>query len=280
MAMEFEIDNQANAGLLDCQPELLNLLELLVNVMFCMKGVDGRYLAVNAAFVRRAGKKSKREVIGRQANELFREELAQRYEEQDTEVFATGQPLRDELEIIRREDGSLGWYLTTKLPVFDTDGAVNGLVSISADLNTDQNAPEMVELKGMIDVVHARLSDTIRNADLAEAAHCSESQLERRVRKVFGCSPTQYVLRGSGGGSGSSARRVRPFTGRYRRHLRLLRPSRFHSPIRPAHQRDTGTIPRPGRVVENRVNRSIPKQIRSSTHLQSRIAVDASYRGY
>lgn len=192
------------SGLPACQPELLNLLELLVNVMFCMKGVDGRYLAVNAAFVRRTGKKSKRDVIGRRPSELFREELAERYEQQDTQVFETGEPLRDELEIIRREDGSLGWYLTTKLPVFGSGteaGAdeVVGLVSISTDLNTDETAEEMEELRGMIDLVHASLegpSDrTIRNADLAAAAHCSESQLERRVRKVFGVSPTQYVLR-------------------------------------------------------------------------------------
>ncbi|MDH3296225.1 MAG: PAS domain-containing protein, partial [Acidimicrobiia bacterium] len=173
-------DVSGDTRLLDCQSELLSLLELLVNVMFCMKGVDGRYLAVNAAFVSRAGKKSKREVIGRRAGELFREELAARYEQQDAQVFATGEPLRDELELIRREDGSLGWYLTTKLPVFADDGGdpnsgseagtVIGLVSISADLNTDQNAPEMEELRGMIDFVHRSIDGpgdrTIRNADL------------------------------------------------------------------------------------------------------------------
>ncbi len=189
-------------ALLACQPELLDLLELLVNVMFCMKGLDGRYLAVNAAFVRRTGKKSKREVVGRRASELFREELAERYEHQDEEVISTGEPLRDELEIIRREDGSLGWYLTTKLPVSTPnpetgERTVTGLVSISRDLKTDWDAPELAELRGMIDLVHeiGPESGNLRVADLAAAAHCSESQLERRVRKVFGVSPMQYVLR-------------------------------------------------------------------------------------
>lgn len=193
-------ESSSESGLLACQNELLSLLELLVNVMFCMKGVDGRYLAVNAAFVRRTGQKSKRDVVGKRASELFREELAERYEQQDTQVFETGEPLRDELEIIRREDGSLGWYLTTKLPVFDSaEHEVVGLVSISADLNTDATAAEMEELRGMVDFVHRSLDGSegrpIRNADLAAEAQCSESQLERRVRKVFGVSPTQYVLR-------------------------------------------------------------------------------------
>ena len=125
-------------GVLEAQPEVLELIDLLVDVMFCMKDTESRYLAVNPAFVRRAGRKSKRDVIGRRATDFFTTPLAQRYEEQDRRVFATGRPLRDELELIRREDGGLGWYVTTKLPVAapDDPGRISGLVSISRDLRT------------------------------------------------------------------------------------------------------------------------------------------------
>lgn len=179
-----------------CQSELLELLELLVNVMFCMKGVDGRYLAVNGAFVRRTGRTSKREVIGHRAGELFSPELADRYEQQDREVFDTAEPLRDELELIRREDGTLGWYLTTKLPVFDDENRVKGLVSISRDLKTPEDGGDDLEsVTTVVRHVQDHLAQSIRLADLARAAGCSESQLDRRMRKVFGLSPTQYVLR-------------------------------------------------------------------------------------
>ncbi len=179
-----------------CQSELLELLELLVNVMFCMKGVDGRYLAVNGAFVRRTGRSSKREVIGRLARELFSPELAERYEQQDREVFDTAEPLRDELELIRREDGRLGWYLTTKLPVSDDRNRVQGLVSISRDLKTPKDGGEDLEsVTAVVRHVQDHLARSIRLAELARAAGCSEYQLDRRMRKVFGLSPTQYVLR-------------------------------------------------------------------------------------
>ena len=182
-------------GLFFCQPELLELLELMVNVMFCAKGIDGRYLAVNAAFVRRTGRSSKREVVGHRASELFSSDLAERYEEQDRKVFTTGEPLRDELELIRREDGSLGWYLTTKLPVCSDAEKAIGLVSISRDLRTGADAAELDAMNDMVDHVQRHLGSTIRVADMAAAAGCSEHQLERRVRKVFGLTPTQYVLR-------------------------------------------------------------------------------------
>jgi len=177
-------------------PELLELFDVLVNVIFCVKDVEHRYVDVNQAFVRRTGRKSKREVVGKTAREFFTSALADRYEEQDDHVFNTGQPLRDELELIRRPNGDLGWYLTTKLPILGSDGSPQGLVSVSRDLETPSDEGIALEsLTRVVDYVHSHLDGSVRVADLADVARCSDSQLERRMRKVFGLTATQYVLR-------------------------------------------------------------------------------------
>lgn len=190
--------NNGRTSAFPCQNELIALFESLVHVMFCMKDLDGRYVEVNAAFVRRTGKRSKREVIGTRATDHFLPDLAERYEEQDREVFNTGEPLVDQLELIRRTNGELGWYLTTKLPVGDVSDRrrLVGLVSVSRDL--DAPSEENIALERLQDVVlyvRKHLGETIRVATLAEIADCSESQLERRMRKVFGLAATQYILR-------------------------------------------------------------------------------------
>ncbi|MEM8904150.1 MAG: AraC family transcriptional regulator [Actinomycetota bacterium] len=185
-------------GRFACQDELIELFGLLVNVMFCMKRTDLTYVEVNAAFVRRTGRRSKRDVIGRTAADLFVPELAERYEEQDARVFATGEPLRDELELIAREDGTLGWYLTSKLPVaaVDAPDELAGLVSVSRDLAVPSDeAIAMESLRSVVDHVGAHLDATIRVADLCAVASCSPDQLERRMKRVFGVTATQYVLR-------------------------------------------------------------------------------------
>ncbi len=181
----------------DCQPELLDLLDLLVNVIFCMKDADGRYLEVNSAFVRRTGRRSKREVVGARASDLFLPQLADRYHEQDERVLSTGEPLRDEIELIRREDGSLGWYLTSKLPVCAQDGGPpTALVSISRDLETpSEDATDAEALARVVEYVRTNLGESIRTADLARVARLSPAQLDRRMRNAFGLSPSKYVLR-------------------------------------------------------------------------------------
>lgn len=179
--------------------ELLALFETLVNVMFCVKDAEGVYVEVNTAFVRRTGRTSKREVIGKRAIDLFAPERAELYEEQDRRVIAGDGPLRDELELIRRPDGGLGWYLTTKRAVVDSASSADhpiGLVSVSRDLQTRTDDGVAVQsLQPFVAHIRANLQGQLRTGDLADVVGCSPDQLDRRVRKVFGLSPKQYVLR-------------------------------------------------------------------------------------
>lgn len=175
-------------------PEMLALMDDLSATLFCAKDPTGRYVAVNRAFVVRTGERSRRTVLGRRAEDLFGP-LAEHYAAQDRIVLESGQPLRNELELIRRPGSAPGWYLTSKLPV-RVGGAVAGLVSVSQDLRTyDATDVAVSSLSRVVAAVHERVADKITVADLARAAGCSPSTLERRMHKVFSLSPQQFVLR-------------------------------------------------------------------------------------
>ena len=90
---------------------MADLLEDVPHVMFCAKDESGAYLTVNQAFADRAGARNPDEVVGRYAEDLFDDELATSYSRQDAELWASRQPLRNQLELIRRPDGTLGWYV-------------------------------------------------------------------------------------------------------------------------------------------------------------------------
>ena len=176
-------------------PEMLQLMDDLSATMFCAKDVTGRYVAVNQVFVDRTSERSRRTVIGRRAEELFVPELAEHYVRQDREVLGAGRALRNELELIRRPGGQPGWYLTSKVPV-RVDGVVVGLLSVSEDLRThDAGDVTVNSLARVVALVHERLTEHLSIADLAAAAGCSASTLDRRIRKVFSLSPQQLVLR-------------------------------------------------------------------------------------
>ncbi|WP_248616782.1 helix-turn-helix domain-containing protein [Paraoerskovia marina] len=177
-------------------PVMIALMDQLAQTMFCAKTPSGRYVAVNRVFVGRTNAKSRRDVVGRTAADLFVPELAERYAHQDAEVIRTGDPLRNELELIRRLGGTPGWFLTSKLPVRDVRGELVGLVSVSQDLHeSDADDATMDSMTRLAAGIDAHLGSPLTTAELARLAGCSPDSLTRRVRRVFSLTPRQLVLR-------------------------------------------------------------------------------------
>ena len=174
-------------------PEMLLLMDELPTTMFCAKDLTGRYVAVNQAFVDRTGERSRRTVIGRRSQDLFAAHLAEHYARQDAVVLDSGRPVRHTLELVARPGGAPAWFLTAKLPV-RAAGAVVGLVSVSQSLATCDPAA-VSSLTHVVDLTREKFAERITVADLARAAGCSPSTLDRRMRKVFSLSPQQFVLR-------------------------------------------------------------------------------------
>ena len=176
-------------------PAVLELVDHLPGTMFCVKGADGRYIAVNPTFVERTNKRSRAEVLGRRAGELFVAELADRYEEQDARVHLSGRPLFNELELIRAPGGPFRWHVTAKVPLRDEDGRVTGVVSMSQDVGEGAaDDRTMTSLGAVVAHIRAHLGENVTSQDLARVAGCSVDTLERRCRRVFGRSPGQLIL--------------------------------------------------------------------------------------
>ncbi|WP_233565637.1 AraC family transcriptional regulator [Cellulomonas sp. PhB143] len=181
---------------LPLSPVMVALMDELAQTMFCAKDLAGRYVAVNRVFVMRTSARSRRDVLGRTAADLFVPQLAERYAQQDAEVLRTGRPLRNELELIRRLGGTPGWFLTSKLPVHDDAGRLCGIVSVSQDLHeSDADDATMDSMARLVAAVEERLTEPLAAADLAVLAGCSVDVLDRRVRRVFSLTPRQLVLR-------------------------------------------------------------------------------------
>jgi AraC-like DNA-binding protein len=170
------------------------LFAQLPDVVFCMKDEQRRYQAANAAFAARVARDDPAALHGRTAEDFFPPHLAATYREQDERVLTTGDEVIDRLELITNPGGSLGWYLASKVPLHDADGRVIGLASISRDLRTP--SAEDVEYSGVqriVSHIQANLEDEPNLADLAKMAGLSPTQLDRRMRKVFHLTTSQFI---------------------------------------------------------------------------------------
>ena len=168
----------------------------LAHVMFCLKDRSGNYQAANDAFVRRTGKRSLAQVVGRTAPDLFTQPLAASYEAQDRAVFTTGQPVRFLLEVINDSDGHEGWFLTNKVLVDDESAGSSLLAVISVEAQLPKSAsPTGAGLRAAIDHARTHFDGPVRVDELARIAGMSTAQFERGIARALGVTPKQFVQR-------------------------------------------------------------------------------------
>jgi PAS domain S-box-containing protein len=172
-----------------------DLLDGVPNVMFCVKDHEGRYQRVNQAFADRCGRRRPSGVVGRTARDLFPDLLAADYEAQDRSVLATQRPMQNQLERITRRDGSVGWYVSSKVAIMSDTGPI-GVASLSVDLRSAFSADEdFFGLAAAFELIRAESSGPLRVDAVAAAAHLSIAQLERRMKRLFGVTAKQVIVR-------------------------------------------------------------------------------------
>ena len=105
------------------------------------KDTEGRFTRVNSHAPYR-GNKAPEEVVGKTDFDFFIEEHARAAYEDEQRVIKTGDPIIDKEEKEVYTDGSTTWLSTTKVPVFDDEGRVTGIVGISRDITERKHAEE------------------------------------------------------------------------------------------------------------------------------------------
>jgi PAS domain S-box-containing protein len=121
-----------------------NLLRTLIDNLpdsIYVKDAAGRHLIANRATVRGTGLILE-EMIGKTDLDLYPTEAARERYADDMAIIQSGKPLINQQEPAFDEAGWAGWDLTTKVPFYDSQGKVIGLVGVTRDITEQKWAEE------------------------------------------------------------------------------------------------------------------------------------------
>ncbi len=170
------------------------LFDCLSDVVFFVKNQRCEYVVMNQTLVERCGLKTKSELIGRHADELFPAPLGESYRAQDESVLRSGTAILNQLELHFYATGGRGWCLTNKLPLRDRKGQVIGLVGISKDLRSaNERGEDYSAIARVVQHIQKNYSEALRVKDLAAQAQLSSYQFEQRIRKLFQITAGQLI---------------------------------------------------------------------------------------
>lgn len=116
------------------------------------KDRKGQYIASNWLHLKFLGVTSEEEVLGTTLYEHVSKEHADKYFDEDMEIMRTGIELINSEERRENKDGTVLWYLTSKVPLIDESGKCVGLVGISRDVTIQKENEE--KLRNTIEVLN------------------------------------------------------------------------------------------------------------------------------
>lgn len=133
---------RAAKALLESEQMFRSVLEQFPGTVF-WKDVDSVYLGCNKAFASAAGLSQVTDIVGRTDFDLPWANIeADAYRKDDREVMSGASPKLNILETQHQADGSTIWVNTSKVPMFDAEGQVIGVLGTSHDITALKHAQE------------------------------------------------------------------------------------------------------------------------------------------
>ena len=125
---------------------LKTVIENLPDAIY-VKDTNLRKILVNKADLNNFGR-TEEEVLGKTDYELLPPEIAEKTYKDDEYVVNTGKPLLDREEFVSNFEGVGRWLLTSKLPLYNKEGMITGLVGIGRDISENKKMiEELVKAK-------------------------------------------------------------------------------------------------------------------------------------
>jgi len=133
---------QAEQALDTARARLLSVLQTIPDMVW-LKDVDGVFLLCNHGVERFAGRPAS-EIVGRTDYDFFDVELADFFREKDVAAMEARHICINEERVTWPDTGESVLFETRKVPVFDADGKVTGVLGVARDITERKNIEEML----------------------------------------------------------------------------------------------------------------------------------------
>lgn len=180
----------------DLLKQLLALMDLMPEISFYVKDMEGNYVALNRTAWQYCDVKTAEEAYGKGDKDFFAPERVALYQADEQEVIQLGKPILRRIEPAPEMEGSPQLVETIKLPIRNFEGEVVGLIGAHRRMKRQHHFPtSMGKFGDVLDYMHDNAADKLCTKDLAQRAALSESKFTRLFRSKLGVSPLQYIKR-------------------------------------------------------------------------------------
>jgi len=172
------------------------LMEHLPDVYFFVKNRKSQLMMGNKLFLVKCGLKNELELVGKTDYELFPEDRVKNYLKDDRYVMKTDHEVVNRVELAPDRDGSLNWFITTKIPLYSKKRKIIGLAAVARDgQKTKAVFLPYFEITKAVQYIREHYEQPLEIKRLASIVNLSVRQFERGFYLAFKTSPAAYIAR-------------------------------------------------------------------------------------
>ncbi len=173
--------------------QVIQAFDLLPDILFWIKDAESRVAHANSILLEHLGLKQLDQIIGKTDYDFSPPQIARQFINDDQKVMA-GELITDRLELNMTGEGEIGWFSTSKRPLFNESGKIIGTYGVTRHLSKTSKAQSDVEAIALpVNYIKENYAQEISIKELAEYAHLSVSALERRFKKYLAKTPKQFI---------------------------------------------------------------------------------------
>jgi PAS domain S-box-containing protein len=180
-------EREQNRAELIRERDLLNTPMDSIPDTIYFKDRSSRFTRINKAQVSVLGVDDPGEAIGKTELDFQSPELANLFYAEEQEIIRTGKPMIDRIEFNPTPEGRPRWFSATKVPIFDRDGQINGIVGISRDITERMLTQEEIRQLNQDLQNHAAELESV-NKELESFSYSVSHDLRAPLRSIDGFS--------------------------------------------------------------------------------------------
>lgn len=176
---------------------LLSLIESMPGVSFFAKNAEGSLIYANQLLLENLRVEKLEDLVGLKDSDFLPKETCDCFARDDQRVLTKGETIKDRIELGFTGKYILEWHTTTKIPVFNKQGDVIGLIGITKPCEDEPAVSRKIEtdeLGSLIDWLLENQNRKVTSKEMAEQCGLSVWQLRRRIEETYGTTPQDFEL--------------------------------------------------------------------------------------
>lgn len=180
------------------QPDSLlhPLLAEIPGITYWAKDKQGRFMLASSAILHRYHIASECDLLGLTDHDITPKAIADDYVQGDLLVLSGAEKRLERLELAFDSQGTLDWFVVTKLPMLDQRGRIIGTMGLmrrAADHSA--SLPLVQTVSKAVDIIRREQAKSVSLHEVASECGQSLRQMQRSFQSAFGISPQEFLIK-------------------------------------------------------------------------------------